>query len=66
MKFDDGDSMTIKNQDLLLVERLPVGQSVLVQTKDGDFESGMILEQKESDYTVETDMGSKGRCVDLC
>ena len=60
MRFDDGDSMTVKIQDVLLVEKLPVGQSVMVQTKDGYFESGMIVQQKSSEYVIEADTGSSG------
>ena len=52
--------MTVKIQDVLLVEKLPVGQSVMVQTKDGYFESGMIVQQKSSEYMIEADTGSSG------
>ena len=52
--------MHVKTAEVMLVEKLPAGQSVLVQTQDGDFESGMIIEQNENKYMVETDSGSRG------
>ena len=59
MRFDDGDSMSVKTAEVMLVEKLPAGQSVLVQTQAGDYESGMIIHQSEDKYLVETDSGSR-------
>ena len=51
--------MSVKTVEVLLVDKLPAGQSVLVQTEAGDFESGMIIHQNEDRYLVETDSGSR-------
>ena len=50
----------MKAEFVLLVEKLPVGQSVMVLTKEGYFESGLISQQKTSEYMVEADTGSSG------
>lgn len=59
--FDDGSKMSVKGADILLIERLPLGQSVMVLTDEGDFESGLITKTDEDNYTVETDEGESGR-----
>ena len=61
IRFDDGDSMSVKIQDILLIERLPAGQSVMVLTDQGDFECGLILKQHTDSYKVETDAGISSR-----
>jgi len=63
VRFDDGDSMNVKASDILLIKRLPLGQSVMVLTADGDFEFGLILQQQPESYLVETDEGGAGRWV---
>ncbi|WAR00362.1 TP53B-like protein [Mya arenaria] len=57
VRFDDGDSMHVKISDILLIGRLPAGQSVMVLTEDGDFEFGLVLQQTVDRYVVETDEG---------
>ena len=61
MRFDDGDSKSVKVSDILLIEKLPVGQSVMVLTDNGDFEFGLILQQQPEHYVVETDEGKAGK-----
>ena len=61
MRFDDGDSKSVKVSDVLLIEKLPVGQSVMVLTDNGDFEFGLILQQQQEHYVVETDEGKAGK-----
>lgn len=58
--FDDGDSLLVKVNDILLIEQLPVGQSVMVLTKLDDFEYGLIIKQLPGCYLVETDAGHTG------
>ncbi|KAL3866886.1 hypothetical protein ACJMK2_044138 [Sinanodonta woodiana] len=60
--FLDGDSQTVKSSNLLLVEQLPVGQSVLVKSsEDQVYECGLIVQRSPSHYIVKKDDGSNGR-----
>ncbi|XP_053405315.1 TP53-binding protein 1-like isoform X2 [Mercenaria mercenaria] len=59
--FDDGSKLPVKAVDILLIERLPLGQSVMVLTDEGDFESGLITKIEDDTYIVETDEGTSRR-----
>ncbi|KAK6188227.1 hypothetical protein SNE40_004453 [Patella caerulea] len=63
--FDDGDLRYVKNPDILLVNQLPIGQSVMVLSNDGYFDTGMILDyvtvSNDVQYEVEKDNGQKQR-----
>ncbi|XP_021358532.1 uncharacterized protein LOC110453742 isoform X2 [Mizuhopecten yessoensis] len=69
VRFDDGDVRFVKVSDLLLIERLPVGQSVFVQSKSGFFEPGIITDHKSPTktsgqpclYVVEQDNGKNAQ-----
>ncbi|ESO94457.1 hypothetical protein LOTGIDRAFT_161149 [Lottia gigantea] len=67
VSFDDGDVKYVKNSNILLVKQLPIGQSVMVLSNDGYFDTGMILGHLTSDsdesflYQVEKDNGEKQR-----
>ncbi|XP_033750822.1 TP53-binding protein 1-like isoform X2 [Pecten maximus] len=69
VRFDDGDVRFVKVNDLLLIERLPVGQSVLVQNEGGFFEPGIITDHKSPSkasgqlcqYVVEQDDGTSAQ-----
>lgn len=61
VRFEDGDSKSVKATDILLIEKLPAGQSVMVLTEDGDFEFGLILQQQPEHYLIETDEGKSGK-----
>ncbi|KAH3837070.1 hypothetical protein DPMN_110448 [Dreissena polymorpha] len=61
VKFDDGDRMNVRSCDILLIERLAPGQSVMVLTPAGDFEYGLVLQQHSDGYVVETDDSKAGR-----
>ncbi|XP_060067237.1 TP53-binding protein 1-like [Ylistrum balloti] len=67
VRFDDGDVRFVKVSDLLLIERLPVGQSVFVQSNDGFFEPGIITDHKSQsktspcNYVVEKDNGKSAQ-----
>ncbi|XP_041368537.1 TP53-binding protein 1-like [Gigantopelta aegis] len=65
--FDDGDSMLVKVKDILLIEQLPIGQSVMVMSQDGYFDCGLIVEHVyQADklmYKVECDNGSNKKCL---
>ena len=62
--FDDGDVLLIKPGDLLLIERLPIGQPVMVSGPEGYFEGGLIVGHVKKGgtyhYTVEQDGRSRG------
>lgn len=65
VQFDDGDILIIKGCDILLIEKLPVGQSVMVLSKDGYFYPGIITaESKKGEiiqYTVNQYNGKSGK-----
>jgi hypothetical protein len=65
VQFDDGDILILKGCDILLIEKLPVGQIVMVLSKDGYFYPGIIMaESKKGDiiqYTVDQDNGKSGK-----
>ncbi|XP_050401220.2 TP53-binding protein 1 isoform X2 [Patella vulgata] len=65
VSFDDGDLRYVKNPDVLLLNQLPIGQSVMVLSNDGYFDTGMILDcvtvSNEVQYEVEKDNGQKQR-----
>ncbi|KAL4227359.1 hypothetical protein ACF0H5_012802 [Mactra antiquata] len=58
--FDDGDTLMVKGCNILLIQRLNVGQSVMVLSEDGVFEFGIITKVNEEGYSVETDDGKSG------
>ncbi|XP_052700995.1 TP53-binding protein 1-like isoform X3 [Crassostrea angulata] len=61
VKFDDGDSRYVRHSEALLIERLPLGQPVMVQSQDGYFDAGLIVGQVKKggvfQYSVEKDSG---------
>ncbi|XP_056021602.1 TP53-binding protein 1-like isoform X3 [Ostrea edulis] len=61
VKFDDGDSRYVRQSEVLLIERLPLGQPVMVQSQDGFFDAGLIIGQTKRggvlQYSVEKDSG---------
>ena len=65
VQFDDGDILILKGCDILRIEKLPVGQTVMVLSKDGYFYNGIIMaESKKGDiiqYTVDQDNGKSGK-----
>ena len=44
INFADGDELWVKINQILIVNYLPPGQSVMVQSKDNFFDSGMIVD----------------------
>ncbi|KAK3105884.1 hypothetical protein FSP39_007808 [Pinctada imbricata] len=64
VKFDDGDVLLIKPHDLLLIERLPIGQPVMVPTGleafyEGALIVGHVRQGGRTHYTVEQDGGAR-------
>lgn len=63
MKFDDGDSRYVRHSEVLPIERLPLGQPVMVQSQDGYFDAGLIVGQVKKggvfQYSVEKDSGEQ-------
>ncbi|XP_061164681.1 TP53-binding protein 1-like [Saccostrea echinata] len=63
VKFDDGDSCWVRHSQILWVERLPLGQPVMVQSQDGYFDAGLIVGQEKKggvvQYSVEKDSGEQ-------
>ena len=57
--FDDGDKRRIRRENLLVKDKLPVGQQVLVQGEDDCYSPGRIVghyrEMNNSGYSVERD-----------
>lgn len=48
VKFDDGSQRVVKVGEIILAAELPVGQSVMVLTRDDFYEPGMIMCHSES------------------
>ncbi|KAK3595177.1 hypothetical protein CHS0354_002777 [Potamilus streckersoni] len=60
--FLDGNSQTVNSSNLLLVEQLPVGQSVLVKSREDQiYECGLIVQRSPSHYIIKKDDGNNGR-----
>ncbi|XP_062574613.1 TP53-binding protein 1-like [Saccostrea cucullata] len=63
VKFDDGDCCWVRHSQILWVERLPLGQPVMVQSQDGYFDAGLIVGQEKKggvvQYSVEKDSGEQ-------
>lgn len=57
--------MVVKGHDVLLIDKLPIGQTVMVLSKDGYFYPGIITgESKRGEviqYSVDQDNGVAGR-----
>ena len=65
MLFDDGDHRSVKESDLIKHGQLSVGQSVMVESKDGYYDTGIIMGHCDmdgkADYIVERDSGVTDR-----
>ncbi|XP_063431720.1 TP53-binding protein 1-like [Mytilus trossulus] len=53
VRFDDGDVLVIKGCDILLIDKLPVSQPVMVLSKDGYFYPGTITEETEKGNVIQ-------------
>ncbi|BFY97531.1 hypothetical protein BsWGS_00571 [Bradybaena similaris] len=71
VKFDDGSQRIVKMNEIILAAELPVGQSVMVMTSNGFYESGMVMGHSEGQtdngaanlvYHVERDDGITQMC----
>ena len=69
VKFEDGDIRDVQESDLIVCNLIPIGHSVLAETPDGYFDSGIVTEhyhhktRDQYGYVIQLDNGSSKRFV---
>ena len=53
MKFEDGRSLKVKQDDVVVCNLLPVGYDVMAEDDDGDYVSAVITGISNEGYEVE-------------
>ncbi|KAJ8304419.1 hypothetical protein KUTeg_018002 [Tegillarca granosa] len=67
VKFDDGTSLIVKLSEILLIDIMPEGQPVMVQSTDDElgYDPGIVLNRVQKNktmyYNVEKDDGTQGQ-----